>query len=82
MKNSRQEKSLEIISTENVETQEQLLARLQEMGIVINDLHSLVAPDIGRYICDDQLHLSEEGAKLCAEQVAQMIRKCDADVSV
>lgn len=59
-----------------------LVPKLQEMGIVINDLHSLIAPDIGRYICDDQLHLSEEGAKLCAEQVAQMIRKCDADVSV
>ena len=34
MKNSRQEKILEIITAENVETQEQLLAKLQELGIV------------------------------------------------
>ena len=34
MKNNRQSMILEIISQENIETQEQLLARLQERGIV------------------------------------------------
>ena len=33
MKNDRQAMILEIISQENIETQEQLLARLQERGI-------------------------------------------------
>ena len=33
MKNNRQEKILEIISQENIETQEQLLMRLQACGI-------------------------------------------------
>ena len=33
MKNNRQNKILEIISAENIETQEQLLARLQDYGI-------------------------------------------------
>ena len=33
MKNDRQTMILEIISQENIETQEQLLARLQERGI-------------------------------------------------
>ena len=33
MKNDRQSMILEIISQENIETQEQLLARLQERGI-------------------------------------------------
>ena len=33
MKNNRQEKILEIISQENIETQEQLLSRLQARGI-------------------------------------------------
>ena len=34
MKNNRQSMILEIISQENIETQEQLLARLQERGII------------------------------------------------
>ena len=33
MKNDRQSMILEIISQENIETQEQLLSRLQERGI-------------------------------------------------
>ncbi len=52
-----------------------LVPKLQEMGIRINDLHALVAPDVPRYICEDMLHLSEDGAKLCAEQVARMIKE-------
>jgi lysophospholipase L1-like esterase len=44
-------------------------------GIPINDLHSIVASDPDRYLADDQLHLSEEGVKKCAEAVADVIRK-------
>lgn len=50
---------------------------LKEMGIHINDLNSLVAPDVYKYICDDCLHLSDEGAMLCAKQVAEVIKSID-----
>lgn len=47
---------------------------LQAKGVIINDLHKLVSADIDRYICEDHIHLSEEGIKVCSEQVAGIIR--------
>ena len=52
MKNSRQSLILEIISQENIETQEQLLARLQERGIT--STQATISRDI------KQLHLIKE----------------------
>ena len=53
-----------------------LVPRLQEMGIIINDLHSIVYPNINTYIRkDDCIHLTEEGIKVCAEQVAKVIKE-------
>lgn len=54
MKNNRQEKILEIIASEAVETQEQLLARLQEYGI--ESTQATISRDI------KQLHLIKEPA--------------------
>ena len=49
---------------------------LKEKGIIINDLYQLVSSDIDKYIRkDDHIHLSEEGIKVCAEQVANIVRK-------
>jgi len=49
---------------------------LEEKGIIINNLYQLVASDIDKYIRkDDNIHLTEEGIKICAEQVAEVIRK-------
>ena len=42
MKNNRQEKILAIIEAEPIETQEQLLSKLQEQGIQITDDASVV----------------------------------------
>jgi len=52
MKNERQNKILEIISGENIETQEQLLARLQARGI--NSTQATISRDI------KQMHLVKE----------------------
>lgn len=52
MKNSRQNMILEIISQENIETQEQLLRRLQERGI--SSTQATISRDI------KQLHLIKE----------------------
>ena len=48
---------------------------LQKMGVVINDLHSAVSADVYRYICDDTIHLSQDGIELCAKMVEKAIRK-------
>jgi len=47
---------------------------LQEMGIIINDLHKLVYPHIDEYICGDYIHLTDVGKSVCGEQVAKVIR--------
>ena len=52
-----------------------IVPKLKEMGFKINDLHSIVAADITNNICEDQIHLSEAGAKLCAEQVVKVIKE-------
>ena len=57
---------------------ELIVPKLEEMGIIINDLHSLVAADIDRYICEDKIHLSQDGTEMCAIQVAEVIRKAAA----
>ena len=51
-----------------------IVPKLQEIGIEINDLYSLVSQDIYKYIGADQIHLSQEGIDLCAKQVADMIK--------
>lgn len=54
MKNDRQNKILEIITTENIETQEQLLERLQAHGI--SSTQATISRDI------KQMHLIKEPA--------------------
>ena len=52
-----------------------LVPRLQEMGVLINDLHALVSPKIDQYIrSEDLVHLTEAGCLACGEQVARVIR--------
>ena len=53
---------------------QELIPRLKEMGIVINDLYTPLSRDIPRYICSDLIHLSEEGTALCAQYVEDAIR--------
>ena len=48
---------------------------LKDKGIIINDLHRLVATDVDRYIRkDDNIHLTQAGIDACAEKVADKIR--------
>ena len=54
MKNDRQNRILEIIERENVETQEQLQQRLQEQGVICTQ--ATISRDI------KQLHLVKQAA--------------------
>ena len=53
--------------------------KLKAMGVVINDLFTPLAVDPARYICDDYIHLNEEGIEVCARMTADIIRKVLAD---
>lgn len=46
-------------------------------GIIdgVDDLNALISSDIPRYICDDSLHLSEDGIEAAARQVAESVRR-------
>ncbi len=54
---------------------EVIVPQLSKMGIIINDLYSVVSEDINRYICEDRVHLSKDGIEVCAKQVADIIRE-------
>lgn len=51
-----------------------IVPKLQELGIEINDLYSLVMQDLYKYIGTDQIHLSEAGIELCTQQVVEAIK--------
>lgn len=55
-----------------------VVPRLEALGIVINDLHTLVADHAAEFIRDDdKVHLTQAGIDACAEQVARAIRQFD-----
>lgn len=46
---------------------------LRERGVLINDLNGLLRSDVEKYICEDNIHLSEDGIALCTGQVVKTI---------
>ncbi len=56
---------------------EAVVPMLREMGVTINDLHSIVYPKRAQYVCEDKLHLTDEGYEVCAKQVCEAIRSID-----
>ncbi|WP_274365627.1 SGNH/GDSL hydrolase family protein [Paenibacillus thermotolerans] len=44
-------------------------------GIEVNDLNRVVKQDLNGYICEDKVHLTEQGNIKCAEQVIEKIKK-------
>ena len=47
---------------------------------IINDLHPLIYKDTDRLVSDDLIHLSEEGVALCADAIAETIRRVAAEL--
>ena len=48
---------------------------LSQLGVEINDLYESIAHDIKKFICEDMIHLTEEGRSLCAKQTANAFLK-------
>ncbi len=71
------------VRNENKHNKNVTIARFNEIavealaaeGIIINDLNSLLVCDIERYICQDLIHLSDDGVEICAKAVADIIKK-------
>ena len=51
------------------------VALMEELEVPVNDLYALCMEHPRRYKCDDLLHLTEEGSRRCAAQVAECIRQ-------
>ena len=59
-----------------------LVPKLEELGIIINDLYTTVVSDIDKFIrSDDNIHLTDEGIDICARQVAEIIKKTALELS-
>ena len=53
-----------------------LVPVLTSKGILVNDLHALIAADVDRYVRkDDNIHLTEDGNRVSAHAVADAIRR-------
>lgn len=48
---------------------------MAELDVPVNDLYALCMEDEQRYKCEDRLHLSEQGSRRCAAQVAEYVRR-------
>ena len=52
-----------------------LVPELLKLGVVINDLYTPLSEDLYKYICDDNIHLSDDGIRLAADMVESVIRE-------
>ena len=56
-------------------------AALEKEGVIINDLFTTINADVRKYIDgNDNIHLTKEGIKLAADQVANVIREAAKDL--
>ena len=60
-------------NNEIIKYNEALVPELIKKGVIINNLHPLIYEDVDRFVCDDLIHLSDEGVERCARQVAEFI---------
>ena len=54
-----------------------IVPKLQEMGIAINDLHTLIWNNLDEYLSADMIHPNEAGFQACAKQVLTAIKQFD-----
>ena len=57
-----------------------IVPKLREKGVIINDLHPLIYKDVNTLVCDDLIHLSDEGVDICARKVAEAILEAAKDL--
>ena len=60
------------------EYNEAVVPELKKLGIRINDLYSVVHPNIDKYVCEDFLHMTEEGNEVLARHVVNAIKEAES----
>jgi len=48
---------------------------MEEAGVPVVKLYDAIMEDLERYICEDLIHLSEEGKELAADMVTEAVKK-------
>ena len=60
-----------------------IVPKLSALGIVRNDLYTPLVKDVDKYISDDKIHLSEDGAAIATDMVVNVLmreaKKLDSD---
>jgi len=59
------------------EYNEAVIPELKKLGIRINDLYSVVYPNIDKFVSDDCLHMNEVGYNALACQVVKSIKEAE-----
>lgn len=59
------------------EYNKRIIEFMKNEGVMINDLGARVSEDKDRFISGDNIHLSEDGKKMCADAIAECVRKID-----
>lgn len=65
------------LTNEDIELyNEKLVPVLKDMGVIINDFYSTLSKNINEYILEeDNIHLTERGIDVCAEQALNIIKE-------
>lgn len=48
---------------------------LQKQGVIINDMHALIAPRMEELLSQDGIHLNDEGVAICGDAVVEHVKK-------
>ena len=59
-----------------------IVPELDKIGIRINDLHSVIAPNIDKYVCEDNLHMNAEGYDALAKKVVEAIKEAATELKL
>ncbi len=63
-----------------IEYNNAIVPELQKIGIRINDLHSVIYPNIDKYVSPDNLHMNEAGYNALARKVVSAIKDAEASI--
>ena len=59
------------------EYNEAVIPELKKLGIRINDLYSVISPNIEKYVSEDCLHMNDTGYNVLACQVVKSIKEAE-----
>lgn len=61
-----------------IEYNNAVVPELKKLGIRINDLHSVIYPNISKYVSEDKLHMNSDGYEALAKKVVEAIKEAES----